>query len=385
MRIKTLVAGVLVAALALTGAPINSVRGANAYTAEVISSNVTVKAGETMTIKQDAPVEITSGGSLTVESGGTLILEYGATLTNNGSFVIKQGGYVSVLDNASIVSKEESVTVDGIINITGILDGSVSGTGRVYTVMGMEITTVNDGVYVNSIPVKKGKYMTGKIAFCGLSPETGAEKEPNDWLGEMGIITDSVEQINSSLYGFDQDQIITRRIGNQGKYFTLDKLSYENNAGNIGKLVTSMLGSYVDTDGTEYWALRKLDNIGDKVFVRWGERWPGQACSYDETTGIFIMDERFDADFKGVWKGINDPDPEPDPEVTPDKTIKVGDSVKLTVKKKVSKVEVSDTTIATAKAKKKKVIVTGFSAGTVTITAYNKKGKEVGSWVVKVE
>ena len=69
----------------------------------------------------------------------------------------------------------------------------------------------------------------------------------------------------------------------------------------------------------------------------------------------------------------------------PDKTISVGEKAKFTVRKKAARVEVSDPSIATAKARKKKVTVTGMSSGTVTVMAYNKKGNVLGSWVVKVE
>ena len=41
--------------------------------------------------------------------------------------------------------------------------------------------------------------------------------------------------------------------------------------------------------------------------------------------------------------------------------------------------------VVSVEKKGKKVIVTGKSAGNAIVTAYNKKGKELGSWVVKVE
>ena len=41
--------------------------------------------------------------------------------------------------------------------------------------------------------------------------------------------------------------------------------------------------------------------------------------------------------------------------------------------------------VVSVKVKGKKVIVKGKAPGTVTVMAYNKKGKELGSWIVKVE
>ena len=78
--------------------------------------------------------------------------------------------------------------------------------------------------------------------------------------------------------------------------------------------------------------------------------------------------------------------PNDEPILTPNKTINVGDKVIFKAKKKVASVEgFVPGEIVSVKKKGKKVIVTGVSAGTVTVMAYNKKGKELGSWVVKVE
>ncbi len=68
-----------------------------------------------------------------------------------------------------------------------------------------------------------------------------------------------------------------------------------------------------------------------------------------------------------------------------DKMFKVGKKTTLKADKKINKVEVSDKTIAKATKKGKNVIVKGKKAGTVTITVYDKKGEEVGRWIVKVE
>jgi Flp pilus assembly secretin CpaC len=77
--------------------------------------------------------------------------------------------------------------------------------------------------------------------------------------------------------------------------------------------------------------------------------------------------------------------PEPTPEKKPDKTIKVGKKLTFKTKKKIGEVIVSDEEVASVQKKGKKVIVKGLSEGTVTVTAYDKKGEEIKSWVVKVE
>ena len=77
--------------------------------------------------------------------------------------------------------------------------------------------------------------------------------------------------------------------------------------------------------------------------------------------------------------------PYSDPVITPDKTISVGDKVTFKVKKKIARVVVSNEAAVSVKKKGKKVIVTGKSAGNAIVTALNKKDKELGSWIVKVE
>ena len=69
----------------------------------------------------------------------------------------------------------------------------------------------------------------------------------------------------------------------------------------------------------------------------------------------------------------------------PDKTIKIGKKIKIETDKKVKRVRVSDKGIVKATKSGKKIIVKGKKAGIVTITAYDKKGAEIGSWIVKVE
>ena len=74
------------------------------------------------------------------------------------------------------------------------------------------------------------------------------------------------------------------------------------------------------------------------------------------------------------------------PPMSIDKTISVGEKVTFKVKKKPASMEgFVPGEVVSVKVKGKKVIVKGVSAGTVTVMAYNKKGKELGSWVVKVE
>lgn len=68
----------------------------------------------------------------------------------------------------------------------------------------------------------------------------------------------------------------------------------------------------------------------------------------------------------------------------PVKTISVGDKVTFKTKKKIARVEVINEAAVSVKKKGKKVIVTGKSAGKALVRAL-KKGKELGSWVVKVE
>ena len=87
-----------------------------------------------------------------------------------------------------------------------------------------------------------------------------------------------------------------------------------------------------------------------------------------------------------VKNGGEGTDPEDESSINPDKTIKAGKKVTLKSKKKIATIEVSDSSIATVKKKgTKKVVVKGKKAGTVTIKAYDKKGKEIKSWTVKVK
>ena len=74
-----------------------------------------------------------------------------------------------------------------------------------------------------------------------------------------------------------------------------------------------------------------------------------------------------------------------EPAVDPDIIIKVGKKTKLKADMRVKKVKVSENGIVKTAKSGKKVIVTGKKTGIVTVTAYNKRGEEIGSWVVQVE
>ena len=97
-------------------------------------------------------------------------------------------------------------------------------------------------------------------------------------------------------------------------------------------------------------------------------------------TNLKKYDGTLDTERKVLVYGVSDL-----PEITPDKTIKVGKKTTLKTKKTIKKVKVSESGIVKVKKKGKKIIVKGKSAGIVTITAYNKKGKVIKSWVVKVK
>ena len=88
-----------------------------------------------------------------------------------------------------------------------------------------------------------------------------------------------------------------------------------------------------------------------------------------------------------------DPTPVPGPTFTPTptpapgvsyETITVGQKQTFTVDKKVVKVESSDKKIAKATKSGKKITVKGRKAGTVTVTAYGKKNKLLGEWLIEV-
>ena len=69
-----------------------------------------------------------------------------------------------------------------------------------------------------------------------------------------------------------------------------------------------------------------------------------------------------------------------------DATIKVGQKMKITFPGKVKRVTVSDKSILKIiKGKGKTLTVKGKNRGIVTVRGYNKKGKEIGRIVVKVE
>ncbi len=44
-----------------------------------------------------------------------------------------------------------------------------------------------------------------------------------------------------------------------------------------------------------------------------------------------------------------------------------------------------DKSVVKVKKKGKKVVITGKAAGTTTVTVYNKNGKQIGEWMIKVE
>ena len=65
--------------------------------------------------------------------------------------------------------------------------------------------------------------------------------------------------------------------------------------------------------------------------------------------------------------------------------IKAGKKAKLRVGKKAAEVIFSNSSIAKAKTKGKKIIVKGKNVGITTITAYGKKGTVLGSWIIQVK
>ena len=66
-------------------------------------------------------------------------------------------------------------------------------------------------------------------------------------------------------------------------------------------------------------------------------------------------------------------------------TIKAKSEVSFGVEKKIKKVKVSDSDVVKVKKKGKEVIITGKSTGIVTVTAYGKKKKILGTWLINVE
>ena len=73
------------------------------------------------------------------------------------------------------------------------------------------------------------------------------------------------------------------------------------------------------------------------------------------------------------------------PVVNPDKTVKAGKKIKIQTDKRVHKIMVSDKGIVKASKSGKKIIIKGRKAGTVTVSAYDKKGEEIGSWLILVQ
>ena len=68
-----------------------------------------------------------------------------------------------------------------------------------------------------------------------------------------------------------------------------------------------------------------------------------------------------------------------------DRIVPVGKKITIKASKKVKKVEVSDSSIASVRKKSNKVIIKGKKAGVVYVIAYDKKGKVFGGWTIKVE
>ena len=69
----------------------------------------------------------------------------------------------------------------------------------------------------------------------------------------------------------------------------------------------------------------------------------------------------------------------------PDVQIKAGEKEKLRAEKKAAWVTVSDESIAKVKTKGKKIKIKGKKPGVVTVTAYDKKDRVIGNWIVKIE
>jgi hypothetical protein len=113
----------------------------------------------------------------------------------------------------------------------------------------------------------------------------------------------------------------------------------------------------------------------------YGERNQFTEIDVSALTNLTKYDGTLDTERKVLIYGVSDL-----PEITPDKTIKVGEKVTFKVRKKPASMEgFVPGEVVSVKVKGKKVIVKGKAPGTVTVMAYNKKGKELGSWVVKVE
>ena len=71
--------------------------------------------------------------------------------------------------------------------------------------------------------------------------------------------------------------------------------------------------------------------------------------------------------------------------VSPDIKISPGDRIKLRVKKKVKRFNVSDENVIKVKRKGRKIQFTGLQRGITSLTAYGRKGKILGRWYIMVE
>ncbi len=172
--------------------------------------------------------------------------------------------------------------------------------------------------------------------------------------------------------------------------------------GGTGTYLGEIIGYIVQGQGA--WSEEQTANVGvDCYYLGSGGRGIGGKHEItgdfnDETKALdeqdFSQESNFHGwDFSRVWKmeKHKTPDftrpvlrPYTDTEATPDVTIRIGDEVKLKAKGKVKKIVVSLDGIVMTRAKKKNVFVTGFSEGTVMITAYDKKDRRIGEWIVKV-
>ncbi len=149
--------------------------------------------------------------------------------------------------------------------------------------------------------------------------------------------------------------------------------------GSGGKVYVS--GGYVEANGSE--GAEGIGKGNEGIDSGTLELEEGVVC-YDADTMSELQPD--DIGYIGArtqhMKTVYNPE---EPPVFADYTCKINGKVKIPAGKQVKKVTVGDPEIAKAKKKGKKVIVTGLSEGTTIVTAYGKKGKELGSWVVKVE
>ncbi len=365
------------------------------YGGTTIAKNLTIKTGG----RSSAPIRTDRGGGLVTVDGGTYISEgqgspaiystadvrvSGATLTSNKSegVVIEGTGSIS-LTNCDLTADNTALNGNAQFYDTVMIYQSMSGDASsgtsAFSMTGGSLTSKNgDTFHVTNTECTidlTGVSITNSsdgtlISVCDDGWSGGSNKaslSASDQIlaGDILVGDDSVLDLTLSdgsvLTGRtsgsitnDKGTVVSTEIGTvnvmleEGTLWVLTGDSYVTGLSGSGKINYNGYTLYIG--GTAY-SSGSIGNVSETTETSSGS-------SETENTTV----------------------------ITPSNVVlEVGKKIKIETDKKVKRVRVSDKGIVKAAKGGKKVIVKGKKAGIVTVTAYDKQGGEIGSWIVTVE